>query len=110
MAKKKNEEKNKMVPNNGQNKEESMMTQNGKSNKLDKENSTANNDGQQKSQDKENVTDQELPFCWKSPLKCIINILEFLDRGKSYAHLIREGLLVDLQQLEKEMNWAYLSG
>lgn len=46
MAKKKNEEKNKMVPNNGQNKEESMMTQNGKSNKLDKENSTANNDGQ----------------------------------------------------------------
>lgn len=42
------------------------------------------------------------PCSWKSPAKGIINIAEFLERAKSYAHNIVQGkLLEDLQELKK---------
>lgn len=36
--------------------------------------------------------------CWKSPPKCIINIAEFLERAKSYVHIVVTGLLEDPQE------------
>lgn len=32
--------------------------------------------------------------CWKSPLKCVINIAQFLERAKIYSHLVKEGGLL----------------
>ncbi len=44
----------------------------------------------------------ESPSCWSSPPKCIINLAEFLERAKSYAHLVVDGgLLEDPQELKK---------
>lgn len=43
--------------------------------------------------------------CWKSTSKCIINMMEFLERAKSYAYLIKDGLFIDqeLQKVEKRI-------
>lgn len=50
----------------------------------------------------ENLIGRNSPFYWKSLPKYIINMTEYLERAKSYVHLIREdGLLVDLQKLQK---------
>lgn len=50
-----------------------------------------------------NVAIPETPSCWKS--KCIINMMEFFEKPKCYAHIVTEdGLLpnpVKLQKFEK---------
>lgn len=43
----------------------------------------------------------ESPSCWKSlPPSCNINIVEFLEKDKSFEHLVKQdGLLEDAQEL-----------
>lgn len=44
----------------------------------------------------------QLPSCWKSSPKCVINITESLEWSKSYAYLIKEGgILEDPQEIKK---------
>lgn len=66
------------VANNGQKSDKNMKAKNGKKDKA--RNSAETGDS---------------PCCWKSPLKCIIDITEFLERAKSYAHLVVEGGLLE---------------
>lgn len=46
------------------------------------------------------------------PPSCIINITEFLERAKSFVHLVKEdGLLEDIQELKMyEKEWCRLCG
>lgn len=48
------------------------------------------------------TTAGESPICWKSPPSCVINIVEFLEEAKSYAHLVKEDVH-ELKMFEKRM-------
>lgn len=50
----------------------------------------------------DNAEARDVPCCWKSLLKCIMNIAEILEHAKSYVHLVVEdGLLEKPQELKK---------
>lgn len=51
-----------------------------------------------------NVAVGERPACWTSPPKFKINIMEFLEKAKSYTHLVtKDGLLTNPKELQKKL-------
>lgn len=88
-----------MVAENGQNSENSKETFDPKYVVPEKSQNSTTSQAINKD---ENVAVRETPSFWKSPLKCIINITEFLERAKSYAQLVTEdGLLANTVEQKK---------
>lgn len=85
-----------MEANNGKS-TKSMEVKNGHNEISMEANSASKND-----KNMENSEAGESPSCWKYPPSCIINVAEFLERAKSYTHLVVEGgLLEDTQEIRK---------
>lgn len=82
-----------------------------KGHNLKKKIKTMSNSNEEKNKDVK-VAITEKPSCWKVPLKCKINMTEFLERAKSYAHLVSEdkllAILLNFGRLEK--NYVSLCG